>query len=357
MDIFREGNHLPQLERLFGCGELRAKITGGFTDGEKDVYWDGDRGMMICRWPEWGRINVREVLLNCPISEAGGDIEEHILTDLSYSRLQADDSLCMYQCVCRTETVEIPGSLSLPGQWIGTEEIPVGAVTGGAFQDNKSLRQIILGEGIEEIEYYIRDCPNLETVLLPDSFYRYEALGVSGCPAFRGFRVKKTNPSVLEEDGCLILWKNARLESRLLGEIRQFSGCRLVCGCYGRKECAVSDGVEIICPGAFCERAGLEKVIVPDSVTVIGDEAFAGCGDLREVYLPRKLTTIGERAFYGCESLRTLEMPEELARIGMGAFWNCGALEEPDVSDETELFSNDYSAKLLFGPDPELNRW
>lgn len=357
MDIFREGNHLPQLERLFGCGELRAKMGGGFTDGERDVFWDGDRGMMVYRWNEWGRVHVRMVTLDCPIAEIEGDIKEHVLTDLSYSRLQADGSLCMYKCVCRTETIEIPGILSLPGQWSGTEKIPVGAVTGEAFGNNESLRQIILGEGIEEIEYCIRDCPNLETVLLPDSFYRYEALGVSGCPAFRGFRVKKTNPGVLEEDGCLILWKNARLESRLSGEIRVFSGCRLICGCYGQKECIVPDGVEIIEPDAFYERAGLEKVTIPDSVTVIGDEAFAGCGDLREVYLPRKLTAIGERAFYGCESLKTLEMPEELSHIGMGAFWDCGALEEPDIPDEAELFSNDYSIKLLFGPDPELNRW
>ena len=48
---------------------------------------------------------------------------------------------------------------------------------------------------------------------------------------------------------------------------------------------------------------------------------------------------------------------ETACRSWLKQLFECGAPEEPDVPDEAELFSNDYSTKLFFGPDPELNRW
>jgi len=347
-----------KLAAFFDCGEANTLYQTGaaihFQANGTDIYWEGKSGMSVYRWPDADRLNIRQVTLDREIGEIEGDLKDHVLTDLSFSKTDGD-YLILYRCVCTGETVEIPGSVSFPG--CPGDGMQVAFVTGEAFEGCETLRQITFGEGIEGIEYWLRDCPALETVLLPDSFYRYEMLGVSGCPAFRGFAVRKTNPAVYMENGCLILAKNVRIMSKALGEIREYSGCRLACGPYGVKECTVPDGVEIIEAGAFADRTVLEKVTVPDSVLTIGDEAFSCCPDLREVYLPFGMHTIGEKAFYGCEKLETLRMPYELEHIGMGAFWDCGALEEPSIPEQAELFSNDYDGSLLFGPDPELNRW
>lgn len=341
-----------KLAAFFDCGEAKTLYQTGaaihFQANGTDIYWEGKSGMSVYRWPDGG-LNIRQVTLDREIGEIEGD-----LTDLSFSKTDGD-CLILYRCVCSGETVEIPGSVSFPGCPEGGMQVAY--VTGAAFEGSETLRHITLSEGIEGIEYGLFSCPALETVLLPDSFCRYDMLAVSGCPVFRGFEVKKTNPCAYMENGCLILSKNAHTVSKAFGEIREYSGCRLVCGPFGEKECTVPDGVEIIASAAFAGRTALEKVNVPDSVTVIGDEAFAGCTGLREVYLPVEMHTVGERAFYGCEELETLRMPGKLEHIGMGAFWNCGALKEADIPEEAELFSKDYDGSLLFGPDPGLNRW
>ena len=111
-------------------------------------------------------------------------------------------------CCCESdaETVIVPEKV---------EEYPV-AVEEPVFEDLPNLRHLIFEPGVQIIRRVldwsgfcpVRNCPNLETVTLPDWFEaEEEMLHPEGCPAFKGYIARPENENYFSENGCLYLKK------------------------------------------------------------------------------------------------------------------------------------------------------
>lgn len=88
---------------------------------------------------------------------------------------------------------------------------------------------------------------------------------------------------------------------------------------YGEvSELVLSEGIEVIGPGALSNIDGMETICVPGSVRRIYDNAFAGCGDLRRIIIPGTVEKVGENVFDWCENLTEVVYEEGIREIGCG---------------------------------------
>lgn len=90
--------------------------------------------------------------------------------------------------------------------------------------------------------------------------------------------------------------------------------------CSALKEINFPAGLETIGSDAFDGCKQLETVSLPDSVTKLGEYAFSGCASLKELRLSAGIKQIPEYAFDGCTSLTSVVIPEGVERIGISAF-------------------------------------
>ena len=101
---------------------------------------------------------------------------------------------------------------------------------------------------------------------------------------------------------------------------------------YSVKTVKISDGIEDIGIGAFCDLP-LESVSVPDSVTMIARYAFARCRFLKRITVPEGVESIADDAFEGCTSLK------EIHFLGTESQWNALELKSEDINNATVTFA------------------
>lgn len=109
----------------------------------------------------------------------------------------------IYRCENDAETVIVPEKV---------EEYHV-AVEEPVFEDLPNLRHLIFEPGVQIVRRIldmsesfcpVRNCPNLETVTLPDWFdAEGEELHPEGCPAFKGYIARPESENYFSENGCL----------------------------------------------------------------------------------------------------------------------------------------------------------
>ncbi|MDR1907423.1 MAG: leucine-rich repeat domain-containing protein [Holosporales bacterium] len=246
-----------------------------------------------------------------------------------------------------------------------------------SFSVCKSLREVILPEGIEEIgcsAFY--GCKSLSKIKIPESvtkigdsaFYECEHLGdVDGVlipgrvvridySAFFGSfvgNIKIPNADIITIGRSA--FSNSKLRKieapegsiKKIGD-RAFYGCnelnRLILDkgvskigkyafacCSELAEVEIPRGVNTIEKGAFSECNKLSKIILPYGVTKLGGKAFANCKELIEVTIPGSVRTIEDGAFYGCSKLSNLVLGNGIQVIGKNAFADCKELMEVEI--------------------------
>ena len=194
-------------------------------------------------------------------------------------------------------------------------------VESGAFNGKKSLRSIILPEGITVINNGAFLNSGLEAITLPESL---EGIGQS---VFLGTQLKEiTIPANVvglgtsafegSDAGTMPLEKVIFKGSKIMGiEPYTFKNC------VNLKEITLPESLMVIDYDAFFGCSSLTKVVIPDNVFEIGKTAFLGCTSLTEATIGRSVRSIGEKCFDGCEKLATVICKGETpARLGVGAF-------------------------------------
>lgn len=78
----------------------------------------------------------------------------------------------------------------------------------------------------------------------------------------------------------------------------------------------VSEGVEIICDGAFEDCESLQTINLPNSVKSIGKGAFSNCTNLESINIPEGIEVLSDYTFEGCTSLVDICLPSSLDVIG-----------------------------------------
>lgn len=183
----------------------------------------------------------------------------------SYNAEDGTKYVVITECICEDPVWEFPAEID------GKPVLKIEQLhPDDASFSNTTTKEIIIPEGVEEINYAFVSYFALEKVTLPQSLKKI------GWSCFRG--------------------------------------------CSALKDINLPEGLEVIDYDAFSYCKALEAVKIPDSVTELGKQAFFNCTSLKEVTLGAGIKEIPDSAFDECMALTSIVIPEGVERIGEYAF-------------------------------------
>ena len=212
-----------------------------------------------------------------------------------------DDSATLTSC----ERLGSISTVHVPDEWEGH---PVKRIGVRCFRTISNIKEVVLPEGIEALEYEAFDsctglekinipstvtfigtrcfahCKSLKELKLPSSLTRLGDGFAYGCTALKRFTL---------EEGCIVY----RMQNSLLYTV---DGKTLVaCPILENGILKIPDGTKKIADMAVDYPSGerLEEVVLPDGIMEIGQSAFALNPALKMPDLPDSLISIGKDAF------------------------------------------------------------
>ena len=268
------------------------------------------------------------------------------------------DSLArIISCESPQKTIKVPGEIggypvyALSAEAISenntVEEIvcadSIESIGPCAFRLNENLRRLVLPKGVSEFqESWVRHCPRLEELVLPDlldEIMLHVFDNRSLRRLFIGKNVFKIEPGAFQNtmldlieideenpfictDGTGIYSHDGKALLALARPVEQFEvreGCESLSRkcCYGiqtLRSVKLPDGVRELAPFAF-SHSGLESFEAPNSLKTIGEKAFYYCKDLQCVALNDELASIGDSAFEE-SGIAGLRIPASIEHIG-----------------------------------------
>ena len=219
------------------------------------------------------------VFANVPVSVNAASVD-----DLTFELNDDGESYSVVNC-----TMSAEGEMVIPDTHNG---LPVTAMAGYCFDDCKSLKSVIIPEGVLEIGGFY-GCDNLVSVSIPSTATKIYANAFCGC---------------------------VNLEKITIPEKVSFIGPWAFQECRKLKEINIPDGVEKISKYTFIFCESLSTVKIPNSVKNIDTGAFFECTSLKSITIPDSVTSIGADAFNSCTSLTSVKIPDSVTDIGSCAF-------------------------------------
>lgn len=201
-------------------------------------------------------------------------------------------------------TLSYDSKMIIKGKEVEVIHIPqtVEIIKDRAFADLKTVKEVIIPEGVKEIGDFAFSMSSIERVVLPST-------------------VKKIGE-------CVFFY------------------------CKNLKDVVLSDGIAHLGPNMFQECDGLVSIKVPNGIKGISSGCFLGCRCLTNIVLPENLEFIGDDAFSGCHSLQRIKLPDSVFDIGFQAFSDCHSLESIKIPSNIvglseESFSHNYKLKFV----------
>ena len=205
---------------------------------------------------------------------------------------RTDRSLIKFPAAKKGKTYEIPEGTQaiMPNAF---EDVPLTGVTipgsvrfvgSNAFLFCKSLKEIILSEGVEELgDYPFQWCSGLAKITLPASLAKVSRNPFLYCEKLSEIVIAEGNTALEMVNGCLV-----RKEDMAV-----------VCCPQALKAKALEfpAGIRIVEGSAFAYCASLEEVTFGDGLEEIRVSAFRRCKKLKRVVLPASITYIDRSAF------------------------------------------------------------
>ena len=215
--------------------------------------------------------------------------------------------------------VEEIGSSAFKGCLLQEVTIPakVKVIKTNTFNDNMSIKKLVLNEGLESIESYaFYGCNNLPTVDIPSTVtsIEFDRNAFGKCNHMTAMNVAPDNTTYQSVDG--IVYDKA-------GTSIIFAPMEL-----SAETLSFPAALTTIGDAAFKDNKKIKTLNLPAALTTIGNDAFNGCTSLESLIAPPALRNIGEYAFASCTSLSSVSLGEGLETIGASAFKGCSALEE-----------------------------
>ena len=230
--------------------------------------------------------------------------------------------LIQYPCRKTETSYTIPDSVTVIGSLAFRDckkliavTIPESVTTIGyrAFQGCSVLNNLILNEGLQEIEAFaFEDCKALTSVVIPKSVKK---LGMDAFPKKlmqkkKMLAKKQENPRFEIEDDCLFTY-NEPDEHDFEGKLDGYDG--------------FDEYLQEVCGGLGAPYPSWSKVRIPKGkgITTIGAECFGECWSIAIITIPEGVTAIEDRAFYRCFYLNRITIPESVEEIGSMIFDEC----------------------------------
>lgn len=209
--------------------------------------------------------------------------------------------------------------LTIPAE---LDEYKVSRIGDWAFFQNKTLKTVVIPDGIKSIgQFAFNCCSNLKKVTIPDSVISLEGSVFGYCKNLTDINIPN---GITELDGT-------------------FSEC------YSLENIIIPHGVVTIGEYTFSGCGNLKSISLPATITTIGTMAFGRCNSLESVQIPETVTSIGEKAFIHCEGIKEIFIPKNVETIGMQPFLWMTSLESIEVSVENKKFKSDNG--ILFNKD------
>ena len=236
----------------------------------------------------------------------------------------------------------------------------------------ESLKELTIGNGIDELPPISQNCPNLEKVRIEDS---EKKLLIKDPPYYDGYKVE---PSIFSGCGLkeVYIGRDLKANEWTYKEdtgsyshitVAPFQGLgisKVVIGPYVTSIDMMYKDEYNRCYGeqAFKDCKALTEVIFQSSVVKeIPKEAFYGCSNLHCLKLSNSVQRIEEWAFYGCTNLQKIKLPNSVQRIEERAFDGCNSLSTIDLGESLEYigYSNfsacdQLSTLNIHSPNPPL---
>lgn len=170
-----------------------------------------------------------------------------------------------------------------------------------AFTKNKSIRSMVIPDGIVEIkDNQFNDCINLKEIVLPDNLRVIGRNAFENCSTLKNINI----PNSVKSIGSYCFYGCKSLE------VVDLKDCGII---------AVSENVF-----ENCEQ--LSVISLPSLVETIGNRAFYNCKSLLSVDL-YKTQSIGNEAFSHCKSIKYINIPKSCMLVGNGAFDGLSSLK------------------------------
>lgn len=218
---------------------------------------------------------------------------------------------------------------------------------GDLSYNNKSLQEVVVQQGVEELDGSFNNCTNLRSAQLPTTLKTIGSYTFYGC--------KKLESVVLPERLTKLGWNSfsgtGLKEVTVPAAVTEMESAAF----YNSALETATVKSKIMGNSMFDRCAKLESVTLNENIERIESDAFYQCGALKKIKMPKNLKEIGSYAFSGCTSLQVATMPASLSEIGSYAFRDCKALPQINIpSGVTELeghtFSGCSSLKSIYIP-------
>ena len=190
----------------------------------------------------------------------------------------------------------------------------------GCFMRCPALEEVILAEGLTEIDYNVFDrCTSLKEVICPDSLKSINQSAFSNCTALTRVHIGKglrnlgyiTSDDFAEDNSFAAFEYCDNLATITVDpENPYLTAVNNVVYSKDMKKL-------IRYP---CAKEG--EYIVPDTVNFIKRGAFHSCKKLTSLALPEGVTKLKESTIYDCISLKTVYWPKSLKEIEAMNFYN-----------------------------------
>ncbi|MBQ2605156.1 MAG: leucine-rich repeat protein [Clostridia bacterium] len=228
--------------------------------------------------------------------------------------------------------------LSVPtfinGKWVTKIDMFV-------FQDNKTLKSVILPDTVTEImDMCFWGCSSMESISLPSKLNYVGNSAFHGCSSLKSVSFPRglTYLGSNAFDGCTSL-KEINIESGSdhfmseNGVLFDNTQKRLVIYPPAKPDTnyTVPQSVIIIDSYAFSNANNLKTVNLPEGLVTIDMCGFYYCKNITEIPLPKSLKTLEFGAFMGCESITECIIPNDILYIGQCVFNGCLSLENIQV--------------------------
>ena len=217
------------------------------------------------------------------------------------------------------EDVVIPSTIN---------NLPVVAISEGAFEDNLTIRSLKIEPGLRSIDdFAFSGCNNLENVILSESVISIAGRAFDGTP----FLENQTDEFVIFN-----------------GILYRYNG--------NSDSVTIPSGIHTIGDYSFSFSETLKEVIISEGVETIGQGAFDLCYNLINVYIPDSVKTIKSSAFYACSGLETITIPKGVCKIYSQVFGWCHKLKSILVAEDNQhyaskdgiLYNKDFSVLVKY---------
>lgn len=190
----------------------------------------------------------------------------------------------------------------------------------------KSLKELTIGNGIDELPPISQNCPNLKKLRIEDSEKKLLIKDNQ-----YGYKYEDVEPSIFSGCGLKEVYIGRDLKANKW--TYEKNGER-----YEHTTTAPFSGLNI------------SKVVIGPYVTSIDmsyeknsyyKQAFENCGELAVIIFQSSLIKeIPERAFYGCSTLQKIKLPNSVQRIEEWAFYKCNSLSSIDLGESLEYIGS-----------------